>query len=406
MASLSALFMDVHRPFFLAGIFYALTAIGLWTLHLLGILSYALPVAQAQIHMAQMIYFLFPFYIFGFLLTIFPRQMSVPAISRRVFTSIFVCYFSGATAFTAGIFVGQIWLRIGILLACLAFIFIASAMFNMLIKSRHPQKRVPVFIWIGIVFGCLGILSLALFSFSDDETWLHISEAVGLYGFLLPTIYAVAYRMVPIFTATNSREVRRIRSGLHLLFGLCMVRMLVTGMQLYDWYWLPDLGLFTVVSCQLWQWRVWKQRPFVIQSVLHWAMIWFPLAFLLSSIASLAELMTHSRWLPVEQAALHALVVGGFGTLILGMVTRITLGHAHLPVMADRHTNALFIGFQIVPLLRTGSGLALPLWPQFSIGIIAAGVCWLLFFGLWSWRYAPLYLGRRHNPTRLEPLRG
>ena len=93
----------------------------------------------------------------------------------------------------------------------------------------------------------------------------------------------------------------------------------------------------------------------------------------------------------LEQAALHALVVGGFGTLLLGMATRVTLGHAGLPVLADSWTTGLFIAFQLVPLLRVSSDLLDGIWPVFHVGIYLSGMAWVLVFLLWALRYIPYY---------------
>ena len=105
----------------------------------------------------------------------------------------------------------------------------------------------------------------------------------------------------------------------------------------------------------------------------------------------MAEWLSGEVWLRLDQAALHALVVGGFGTLLLGMATRVTLGHAGQPVLADAWTTRLFLAFQIVPLLRVGCGLLSETWPTFAIGIDLSGMVWVLIFFLWALRYTPFY---------------
>jgi uncharacterized protein involved in response to NO len=391
--SVLALFSDVHRPFFLGGGIFAIVSISLWLLNLTGITPYAWVAVQKQIHMTQMIYFFFPFFFFGFLLTIFPRLLSVSAVPFHVVVLLFLLYFGGAVIFTAGIYAGTAWVRAGALLAALSFALLTFWLLRIFRQSTYPHKFVPAFMLAGIVFGFIGMLMLVYFTFTADTVSGRIAEAIGLYGFLLPTIYAVSYRMVPIFTAVAGRDVTRDRYGLPLVFAFSLLRMFLTAADLYEFYWLADTGLFCVITHQLWRWRIWQPKAHAIQAILHWAMAWLPLAFLLAAVTSFTAWLTGGRWLVIEQAALHALVIGGFGTLLLGMVTRVTLGHAGFSVITDRYTTMLFYGFQLIPVMRVGSGLLGEVLPKFSmIGIYMAGFAWVLFFVLWGWRYLPIYL--------------
>ncbi len=386
-----ALFSDVHRPFFLGGAIFAVLSISMWLLHLLDIMPYVLPLAQARMHMAQMVYFFFPFFFFGFLLTIFPRLLSVPPLTPRRHTPMALCFLAAAVLFSFGLYAGGAWVRIGMGLAVISNLWLTFELLRMLLRSGHKHKQMPAFMWIGVAFACPGSLALAAYVWGGGERWGIAAEAIGIYGFLFPTIYAVAYRMVPIFTATSGRDVVRDRFGLYFMLTFSLARMLLMMAGLHSWYWLADFGLFLVVGHQCWQWRIWRRKPYVIQSVLHWALFWFPFAFLLSAGINMAEWLSGEVWLRLDQAALHALVVGGFGTLLLGMATRVTLGHAGQPVLADAWTTRLFLAFQIVPLLRVGCGLLSETWPTFAIGIDLSGMVWVLIFFLWALRYAPFY---------------
>ncbi len=386
-----ALFSDVHRPFFMGGTIFAVLSIGIWLLHLLGIMPYTLPFGQTHLHMAQMIYFFYPFFFFGFLLTIFPRLLSVPSLAPRRYIPLFICFLAAAALFSFGLYAGKAWSLAGVVLAVISMTWISIEMLCMLWRSGHAHKQMPIFMWVGVTFAILGTLALSMYIWKGDDYWGVASEAIGIYGFLFPTIYAVAYRMVPIFTAISGRDVVRNRFGLHFMLLFSLAKMLLMIMDLHAWYWLADFGLFLVVGLQCLQWRIWQQKPHVIQSVLHWALLWFPFAFLLSAGVNFAEWLSDDNFLRLEQAALHALAVGGFGTLLLGMVTRVTLGHAGRAVVADAWTARLFLVFQVVPVLRVGCGLLSEAWPVFDVGITLSGLAWILVFILWALRYTPFY---------------
>jgi len=392
----NTLFADIHRPFFLGGSVFAVLSICVWILHLLDILPYTLPLAQARIHMIQMIYFFYPFFFFGFLLTIFPRLLSVKPLPVGRYMPLFFCFFAAAVLFILGLYTGLAWVIVGATLAVISNIWLVVELFQMLYRSGYRHKQMPVFMWVGVAFSVPGTLAMAMYVWSGDDFWGMASEAIGIYGFLFPTIYAVAYRMVPIFTAISGRDVVRIRFGLHWMLAFSLARMLLTILDLHAWYWLSDFGLFLVIGRQCWQWRIWQTKPQTIQTVLHWALLWFPFAFLLSASVNFAEWLSGERWLVLEQAALHALVVGGFGTLLLGMATRVTLGHAGRAVVADVWTTRLFLAFQIVPVLRVGCGMLSAVWLQCNVGITLSGLAWVVIFLLWSWRYIPYYVQVKH----------
>jgi len=376
----------------MGGTIFAVFSIGIWLLHLLDIMPYTLPFVQAHLHMAQMIYFFYPFFFFGFLLTIFPRLLSVPPLVPQRFIALFLCFLAAAVLFSVGLYAGKVWALSGVILAVISTTWISVEMLCMLWRSGYAHKQIPIFMWVGVTFAMPGTVALAMYIWTGDYFWGVASESIGIYGFLFPTIYAVAYRMVPIFTAISGRDVVRNRFGLHFMLAFSLTHMLLMIMDIHAWYWLTDFGLFVVVGRQCWQWRIWQSKPQTIQTVLHWALLWFPFAFLLSSGVNFAEWLNAERWLVLEQAALHALVVGGFGTLLLGMATRVTLGHAGRAVVADVWTTRLFLAFQIVPVLRVGCGMLSVAWPQCDVGITFSGLAWVVIFLLWGWRYIPYYV--------------
>lgn len=62
---------------------------------------------------------------------------------------------------------------------------------------------------------------------------------------------------------------------------------------------------------------------------MHLSYAWIPIGYLLLALAAL-KLMSAS-------AAFHALSVGSMAGLILGMMSRMALGHTGRPLLATRH---------------------------------------------------------------------
>ena len=98
-------------------------------------------------------------------------------------------------------------------------------------------------------------------------------------------------------------------------------------------------------------------------------------------------------------AALHLLVIGFFAAMTLGMVSRVTLGHSGRPLVADGVTWSCYLGVLAAGLLRVLAEL--PLAPSArSYLLVATGLVWLAAFGVWAWRYVPMYLSPRVDARR------
>jgi uncharacterized protein involved in response to NO len=89
---------------------------------------------------------------------------------------------------------------------------------------------------------------------------------------------------------------------------------------------------------------------------------------------------------------LHALAIGYFASMVLGMASRVTLGHSGNALVLDRFPWLLFIGFQAAVLLRIFPDLLPGAVGTVTMNLyLLAGLTWLICFTLWAVRYAPLY---------------
>lgn len=125
------------------------------------------------------------------------------------------------------------------------------------------------------------------------------------------------------------------------------------------------------------------------QAVLHLGFLWLGIAALLYVIQSASQFITGIPWLGL--APLHALTIGYFSTIVLGMATRVTLGHSGRALVADRITCWLFMGFQGAVVSRVAGDI----WTGWPMAIwhphLLAGLVWLVCFGIWFANYAPIY---------------
>ncbi len=86
--------------------------------------------------------------------------------------------------------------------------------------------------------------------------------------------------------------------------------------------------------------------------------------------------------------ALHALTAGAIGTMTLGMMCRVSLGHTGRSLIAGKLTTASFILMQVAAFLRVFGPALVP--DQTNLWIIASAFLWSVCFALYVFVYAPI----------------
>jgi len=96
-------------------------------------------------------------------------------------------------------------------------------------------------------------------------------------------------------------------------------------------------------------WAGWGTRRSPILWVLHVGYAWIWIGFGLRAAVPYG--------VPAS-AALHALTAGAIGTLALGMMARVSLGHTGRPLVVKRPITGAFLVVTLAALLRVGLALA------------------------------------------------
>ncbi|MGM0658318.1 MAG: NnrS family protein [Pseudomonadota bacterium] len=132
-----------------------------------------------------------------------------------------------------------------------------------------------------------------------------------------------------------------------------------------------------------WQgWRAWRD-PLVW--VLHLGYAWIIVALLLRGIGG------HSFALPWN-AWMHALGVGAMGTLILGVMSRATLGHTGHELRLPTGGWLMFALMTVAAVARTGNAAG---WFDHNISLTLAGLAWIMAFALFGLLFFPKLLRPR-----------
>lgn len=375
------------RPFFLLGALYAVLIISAWALFLHGIIGVPMfwrdPVLW---HAHEMIFGFTVAIIAGFLLTAVANWTGSAPVRRTNLAILCLVWTAGRAAF---------WCSFGppLLLSMIDLSFLpllAISLSAPLIRTGNKHN-----------FMFLGILSLLFLG----NLHMHLATAGVIGGDPLITAYAailvvmsiisiIASRIIPSFTVAGLRmrgqilyqtpQARTDIAALLLLIALA-ITALACGLESFI------TGLLAIVTglVHLWRMRSWhtlKTAGEPLLWILHAGHLWL--------VAGLLTLGLHSFHLTDSPSlALHMLTVGSIGSLTLGMMARVALGHTGRPIMAGAPVIAAFWMMQGSVLVRAMAILMRD--ENYTLWVAASGLLWVLAFVIYLLVYTPILLGAR-----------
>lgn len=384
-----------HRLLFFIGAGNVLLAMAWWTFWLISSRWQLAAMPQLNIpagwlHAFIMQYQVLPSFMFGFLLTVFPRWMGLPACSRWHYVPVGFGLLAGQALTLTSLFGYGHLLFLGLLLTLSGWL--AGCLFlAMLLWRDQDTTWHAISAFAALLMGLIGIGLMFAYLFSRDAHWLFAAIKFGGFGLLLPVYFTVCHRMLPFFAgaALAGYKMYRPMGALALFWLLAMLHL---GMELahaYAWLWLADLPLAGLSAWLLWRWWPRTRTMPALLKVLMVGFAWLPAAALLYSVQSLWLLQGGGFLL--GRAPAHALFIGFFGSLLVAMVTRVTQGHSGRPLQLGGVAAFAFIVVQITVLVRIGAELA----PDILAWHSAAGLLWLLAFLPWVLRSLWIYLTPR-----------
>ena len=346
----------------------------------------------AWLHGLLMIYGFFPFFFFGFLLTAAPRWQGAPPVPPSVYVPSFLLLLAGWLGVDASLFLPAL-LPAGLGLALAGWLIGAKALLDVA-RHANPDRRHAWVVALALGMGASGLAAFLAYV-SGGPAWLALTAlTLGIWGFLLPVFLTVAHRMLPFFSSSVLPKyvLRRPYWSLWLLLAAFAMHFVLAVAGQDRWLWLADLpaAATALYLSIIWQFR--QSLSMRILAVLHIGFVWLSAALALYAIQSLAALVGLGI---LGLAPLHALTIGFFAAMLLGMVSRVTLGHSGRSVAADAAMWLAFWGMQLTAGVRIvadlladccnccGPGPFNPMW--------LAALFWLVAFGGWSLHYAPAY---------------
>jgi len=384
-----------HRLLFFVGTFNVLAMMLWWTLWLVGQHWPVLALPQSPIpagwaHALMMpLQVLAPF-MFGFLLTVFPRWMNQPALSRWHYLPVGVGLCGGQVLMLVGLCGYPHLVHLGTVFSIAGWVASMAALFGVLWREQGRTWH-ALSAFAALAMGLLAWLLFAAWLHAQSNLlWVFAAIKIAIFGFALPVYLTVCHRMLPFFASVVIPGYRMWRP-LWLLAAwwlLLFAHLLLELMHGYRLLWIADLPMALLAAFTLWQW--WPRKPMPgLLSVLLIGFSWLPIAFALFAVQSLVFAINGDFVL--GRGPVHTITIGFFGSLLVAMVTRVTQGHSGQPLHMTGVAWFAFITIQCVAVIRLLSEAATdgPLWQ------IVAGVGWLLAFTPWVLRSMRIYLSPR-----------
>lgn len=390
-----------HRVMFLAGTLQMVLTIFFWNIELVGRytglwtpLNMVMP--GIWVHSYLMIYGLYSFFMFGFLMTTYPRWLNTDFVPPVFYISAFALMSSGCLLFYPAIFLSRNLMVLSILIIVVGW---GTGIFALLRVYLHPGKdRTPyeTILLCLLVIGLLGNLSSLAWMLTNKYLFYQFTLVGGFWLFLIPVLITVSHRMIPFFNSTVLANYTMVRPVWSLpLTGICLsghFSCMMLGLP--QWLFLFDIPLAATAVYLSIAWQFYRSFSVPLLAMLHIAFLWLPVGLILYAIQSLTLFISGEFIL--GKAPIHTLGIGFVTSMTLAMAARVSFGHSGRPLVASRLTLACFGLLQLVTLLRIISELPLLTATDMnSHWILTAGILWLIAFLAWSWIYVPIYLKPR-----------
>lgn len=392
--SAGQLLQTPHRLMFFIGASNVLLAMLWWALWLVSlrwpVLSMPNPsIPAGWLHALVMQYMVFPSFIFGFLLTVFPRWMGLPELSRWHYVPVGAGLMGGQLALLLGALGWDVGVLVGLFMA-LAGWTAGLLILGRLLKDETGTTWHARSCFAALLLGWLGLLAFIGFVLGGTAMLAFTSIKAGSFGLLLPIYITVAHRMFPFFAsgAVRGYQPWRPMAWLGWIWAFLLVHLLLELMHAYAWLWLADVPLLALTTLAVWRW--WPRGPMPgLLAVLFIGLLWLPATFGLYLAQSLTYLL--SGEFVLGRAPMHALFIGFFGSILVAMVTRVTQGHSGRPLVMPMAAWFAFIAVQCVAVMRVVAEIVpdAPLWQAI------AAIGWLLAFLPWVVRIGRIYLRPR-----------
>jgi uncharacterized protein involved in response to NO len=375
--SVSQLFAYPFRVFFISLTLLAILAIPAWVLQVSGAIQLPLALPGLFWHQHEMLFGFLSAAIAGFLLTAVCVWTQTERTHGMPLILLFGVWLAGRLllAFGAGL---PDWLIHGINLAFLPLVMLDAGW--RIWKARQRRQ-----LMILLVLGLFWLMQIGF------VTRLDPAFSYGALIMAMALISIIGGRITPAFSAgwlrqrgLDATRVRMVPAlDMAALFTMILLMVsLVTGWPILT----ATLAVIAagLMLVRLAGWKGWLFRKEPLLWMLHLSILWVPVSLVLLA-GSLWANWPASAWT-------HAAGTGAVGCLILGVIARVSLGHAGHPLVLPGGMVTAFVIIHLAALVRVVAAFGAIPW---HAGVGISSLLWMLAFGIFLARYGRILASPR-----------
>lgn len=367
------------RPFFFFGALYSVISLALWGVFYAG---YVMPpyfmLDAVSWHAHEMIYGFAMAIVAGFLLTAVANWTGGAPARQMHLAGLCLLWL-----------LGRVVMHFDFGLPAWAIIAVESAFIPALALSlaipllRSWNKRNFIFLTLlSILFACD-----LWFLLTINMAALHVALMM-----ILIMISLIGGRIIPAFTVAALRrkgieayQTPQMKMDITALASLVAVALCLVFAK--D---TPFLGIAAGVSCLIHGLRM---RHYHTLKTFDDPLVWILHAGYGWLVVGLGLLALTGFGLLSVTAVIHALTAGSIGSMILGMICRVTLGHTGRELKVGTLTTLSFFAIQVTAIARVFGPILMP--DHMNEWIIGSAALWSLCFAAYLWVYSPMLFAAR-----------
>jgi uncharacterized protein involved in response to NO len=366
------------RPFFLSAAAFAAAILPIWLLILTGRIHATRYLEPSTWHAHEMIFGFVLAVIAGFLLTAVGNWTQRETVVGKPLLMLAGLWLAGRFAVTFATVLPR-GLPALLDLAFLPALILVLA--RPLVAAKNRRNLV--------MLGILGALLLANIAVHLDALGVLPSgsarrASLASIDMILLMIVLISGRVFPMFTR-NATSVQTIRSMPRFDVACVVAMALLTGVGAVapgskaDGALALVAGLLAAARSRHWGARHTLRQPLLW--IIHGGYAWLVVGLLLRGAAGLGAPVSGSL-------ATHALTVGAIGSVTLGMMARVSLGHTGRMLVASAPTVVAFVAINLAAGARVLGPVLAP--AHYRASLIAAASLWAVAFVTFLVVYVPI----------------
>ncbi|MBC8287157.1 MAG: NnrS family protein [Nitrospinae bacterium] len=363
------------RPFFILGALYSIISLLIWG----GFYArYVTPplfmIDPVSWHAHEMIYGFTMAIVAGFLLTAVANWTDSVPVRKFHLLGLCLLWLAGRVVMNFDLGFSEV----AVLVFEGAFILTLALSLSMPLFKTWDKRNFVFLLLLSILFACDMV-----FLISKERASLYVAVMV-----IITMISLIGGRIIPAFTVDalqergeEAHETPQGKLDVLAILSLVLVILSLVFVKQEETILAGAAFLSTIIhALRLRRYHTHRILDDPMVWILHVGYSWVILGLFFIGVSALG-------FLPFS-IALHAFTVGAIGSMTLGMMCRVTLGHTGRNRVATNLTKLSFLLLQCAAFVRV---FGLMIAPDYSIEwIIGSATLWALCFALYILIYAPM----------------